>query len=296
MTEQAPITFSSILVLVVLSLISIQFGRKRNFFSLPKENEGWKFDLKLRHVVSVFVIYLCTLVFLTPQIATIVQKIVFQNPNSNSILAYITWVQFIHSIITFFLLFGFFFLLPKSIWQNIWIDQNSHACFFEDMKKAVMIGVLSFPIIGLANQSIDFFLTNIMHITEMPDQLAIHFLKMTFGHRLYFILSISTIVFFAPLIEELLFRGFLQSYIRQHLGSFKAIFISSLVFAFYHYAPEQGVTNITIIGSIFVCSCFFGFIYEKRRSLKASILMHGFFNGLNVCNLYFLGGIPGGYL
>ena len=296
MTEQPPINIGSILVLAILAFFSIQFGRKRNFFSLPQESENWKFPLKLAHVLGIFVIYLCALVFLTPQIATAVQKVVFQTPHQNSILSYITWVQFIHSSLTFVLLFGFFFCLPKIVRKNIWIDQASHSCFLEDIRKAILIGVLSFPIIGLANQLIDFFLTNIMHITEMPDQLAIHYLKMTFGHKLYFILSISTIVVFAPLIEELLFRGFLQSYIRQHLGSFKAIFISSLVFAFYHYAPEQGMSNITIIGSIFVCSCFFGFIYEKRRSLKASIFMHGFFNGLNVCNLYFLGGIPGGYL
>lgn len=296
MTEETSSSLLSIALLVVLSIFSLSWAKKRNFFSLPEETKNWKFPISLIHVLIIFCLYLLTLIVIAPLIASVIQKIVYAKTLLNPVLSYISWVQFSHSLITFVLLFGFFLLLPQNVRSQIWGDTSSKHPFLEDGKKAILTGVLSFPIIGLSNQSIDFFLTNILHITQMPDQLAIHFLKMTFGHHLYLFLSICTIVIFAPLIEELLFRGFLQSYIRQHVGSFRAIIITSVVFALYHYAPEQGVTNITIVGSIFVVSCFFGFIYEKRRSLKASIFMHAFFNGLNVCNLYFLGGIPGGYL
>ena len=117
---------------------------------------------------------------------------------------------------------------------------------------------------------------------------------MTFAHPSLFVLTISTIVIFAPVIEELLFRGFLQSFIRQHLGSKQAICITSVLFAFFHYSSEQGIGNLPIIISLFVLSLFIGFIYEKRGSLAAPIALHAIFNAVNVVNLYFLGGMPGG--
>ena len=101
-----------------------------------------------------------------------------------------------------------------------------------------------------------------------------------------------TIILLAPLIEEILFRGFLQTFIRQHLGSRQAIGITSLLFALFHYAPEQGLGNIPIVGSLLVLALFLGFVYEKRGSLLAPITLHACFNSISVLNLYFLGGFP----
>jgi len=114
---------------------------------------------------------------------------------------------------------------------------------------------------------------------------------MTFGYPLYLVFAILTIGVFAPIIEEILFRGFLQSWIRQHLGSKQAILITSLLFAFFHYSPEQGIANITIIASLFVFSLFIGFVYEKQGMLASPIMLHSLFNAINGCNLYFFGGI-----
>jgi len=151
--------------------------------------------------------------------------------------------------------------------------------------------VISFPLVIFVNQLFDWIVSNVLNVPQVPEQLAVYFLKMTFGHPLYFFLATLTIVVFAPLIEELLFRGFLQSFIRKQLGSKQAIFITSILFSFFHYSPEQGLANLTIIASLFTLSLFIGFSYEKTKSLATPIIFHSLFNTVNVCNLYFLGGI-----
>ena len=109
--------------------------------------------------------------------------------------------------------------------------------------------------------------------------------------ELYFFLIVVIVTFLAPCIEETLFRGFLQSYIRQYLGPKLSIVISSFCFALFHYSSEQGLANISIIGSLFSLAFFLGFIYEKRGSLLAPIILHSAFNTISAINLYFLEGI-----
>ena len=183
--------------------------------------------------------------------------------------------------------------IPKNIAQGCWRDLKK-ASYLEDFRFAASAWLISFPLVIFMNQLIDFLLHIIFRISTLPDQLAVRFLKMTFQDPLQFFLTVFTIVILAPLIEETLFRGFLQSFIRQHLGSKRAILITALCFSFFHYSPEQGLANISIIGSLFSLALFLGFVYDRRRSLAASIALHGYFNAINVLNLYFLGGFPKG--
>jgi hypothetical protein len=125
----------------------------------------------------------------------------------------------------------------------------------------------------------------------MPDQTAVRFVKMTLEHPPYFLLAALSVSVLAPLIEETLFRGFLQSFIRKHLGSTQAIWITATCFSLFHFSLDQGVGNIPIIGSLFCLALFLGFLYEKQRSLLASITLHATFNTFSILNLYFLGDV-----
>ena len=92
----------------------------------------------------------------------------------------------------------------------------------------------------------------------------------------------------------MLFRGFLQTYIRKHLGPKQAIVITSLCFSFFHYASGQGLGNIMIITSLFVLALFLGFLYEKQGSLLAPMVLHASFNTISVINLYLFGEFTSG--
>jgi membrane protease YdiL (CAAX protease family) len=296
MNPETP-SINSILFFGILSLIMALIGKKRDFFSLPLEVKNWRLPIHLIHVVSAFAIYFGVSVLLTPFIAKILQQFLFAHPSPTTLLSYASWVNFINSGTIFLLLLCFFFFSPKTIRNPIWRRTSSERHFYRsDFLFAAAAWIISFPLVVFINQLCDWIVSQLFQIHIMPEQLAVYFLKMTFGHPFYLLLAVLTIVVFAPIVEEILFRGFLQSYIRQHLGNKQAIFITSVLFSLFHYSPEQGLANMTIIASLFVFSLFLGFVYEKKGSLPTPIALHALFNMVNVGNLYFLGGIPGGCL
>jgi membrane protease YdiL (CAAX protease family) len=77
--------------------------------------------------------------------------------------------------------------------------------------------------------------------------------------------------FFAPIIEEILFRGIIQKgMINNGVKPRNAIFISALVFGLVHFNPWQ------FIGA-FLLGLVLGVVYFKTKSLLMPILLH-FFN------------------
>lgn len=93
--------------------------------------------------------------------------------------------------------------------------------------------------------------------------------------------AVVAAVVVAPLFEELLFRGHLQSGIvaalRPALGSrsarWLAILVASLAFALIHEWWTQPI--------IFVLSVCIGWLYERSGNLWAAIVLHGAFNAVS---------------
>jgi membrane protease YdiL (CAAX protease family) len=90
------------------------------------------------------------------------------------------------------------------------------------------------------------------------------------------ILIMFLAVVIAPLMEEMLFRGLLQSTIRAYVGRpWPAIAITSLLFALVHQYPEHWP-------ALFVLAMGLGYSYEKSGSLFQPIFMHALFNGVTI--------------
>lgn len=86
-------------------------------------------------------------------------------------------------------------------------------------------------------------------------------------------------IFFAtiltPVFEELVFRGLLQSYLRNiGYSPWRTIFIASIVFSVLH--PPMHLPALLILS---VCM---GYAYEKSGSLSRSIFIHFFFNSSQI--------------
>jgi membrane protease YdiL (CAAX protease family) len=82
----------------------------------------------------------------------------------------------------------------------------------------------------------------------------------------------------APLHEELLFRGGMQTLLRRVFGDsparvWVAIVVTSLAFALIH--------SIWMAPAIFILSLCIGYLYERTGNLWAAILMHAGFNAVN---------------
>jgi len=274
----------SSLIFGILSFILLRVGVKRGFFAF--EDKKWPVPIRFFHVVAIFLIYFISFFCLTPLLGKWL--------STSDVISYASWLHFLGSLMTLAFLFGLLLALSSQVRKKIFLRDEGPHNYIEDIRLALFAWVLSFPLVLFLSQFFNYLLTEIFHVKEVPEQLAVYFLRMTFAQPLFFVLTMSTIVIFAPLIEEMLFRGFLQSFIRQHLGSKQAIGITSVLFAFFHYSSDQGIANLPIIVSLFALSLFIGFIYEKRGSLAAPIALHAIFNAINVINLYFLGGMPGG--
>jgi len=271
----------------ILASIVLYFAGRAKYFSLQKEEMKWLFPIRWYHVLTVFGMYFAVVIFLVPLISSSIRQYLSYSPS----IALATWLNFLASFIILTSIALYCSVIPREIAWRIW-RRSDRSFFFQDFGFAFLSFVVAFPFVIFLNEVFDIILYYFFQISELPDQLAVRFLKMTFEYPTYLFLSTVTIVVFAPMLEEVLFRGFLQSFIRQHLGSKSAILITALCFSFFHYSPEQGLSNISIIGSLFAIALFLGFVYEKRGSLAASIALHMLFNAVNVLNLYYLGGFP----
>ena len=91
-----------------------------------------------------------------------------------------------------------------------------------------------------------------------------------------YILSIFGI-FFAPLFEELFFRGFLYPVLARRLGMGASIFITSLLFAGIH--GSQLKYSWAPVLMIFIVGLTLTTVRALKKSVAATILMHMAYNG-----------------
>jgi membrane protease YdiL (CAAX protease family) len=68
-------------------------------------------------------------------------------------------------------------------------------------------------------------------------------------------------------VEELLFRGFLQNALAKYVPIWGAIFLSSFLFALVHGQPYA-------IPGLMSLSIAFGYLYHRTGSLRTNIILH----------------------
>ena len=105
-----------------------------------------------------------------------------------------------------------------------------------------------------------------------PHQLPTH---LTGGEL---VLAGITVILFAPVAEELFFRGFLFNSLRARHSFVFAGALSALCFGAVHY--QGGAWQNALLLPIVMCFVGFGlaFLYERRRNIVANIAAHATFN------------------
>ncbi len=267
----------------VLALLLLFSGARKGFFQLPIVE--WTVPIRLFHLIGAFAIYFIITSFASNLAISFLRKQIMLNYTG-----YSSWLNFGLSGAVLISLFLYSAFLPSKLRKGILYRPSDNRSIGNDLWNALYTWVLAFPLVLFLSQAVELIVTKLFHLTQLPDQIAVKFLKSTFDNPVYFTLAVISIVILAPLIEETLFRGFLQTYIRQHLGRSQAILITSVCFSLFHYSAAQGPGNISIILSLFILALFLGFLYEKQGSLAAPILLHSLFNTVSVINLYLFGG------
>jgi uncharacterized protein len=88
-----------------------------------------------------------------------------------------------------------------------------------------------------------------------------------------YLLGFVAIVVVAPVIEELLFRGYLQTAFRRRMHPNVAVLLSAAIFAAVHMQP-LAFPVLALLGAVF------GYLYQLTGSLKVNIALHMANNGL----------------
>lgn len=275
--------FGATLAFGFLAAILLWTGWRRGFFAFP--NKEWDVPIRFYHLVGAFAIY-----FLVSTGVSQFALFLLKNQIIGNFLTYSSWINFSLSFSVFVFLLIYWRFLPQRVRFGILVNPAEKQIWQEDIWNACYAWILSFPLVLFLSQGLELLIYKIFSVTQVPDQLAVKFLKSTFSNPLFFVLAVIAIIILAPLVEECLFRGFLQTYIRRHLGAKHAILITSVCFSLFHYAAGQGLGNISIIISLFVLSLFLGFIYEKQGSILSPMILHSLFNTVSVINLYLFGG------
>ena len=93
---------------------------------------------------------------------------------------------------------------------------------------------------------------------------------------------IAAIVVLVPIVEELIYRVFIQSaFLRIVRSRWIAVFLTSFVFVLAHWGvlPEGGKHALA---PLFVLSVALGAAYERTGRLGVPMVMHAAFNTLNI--------------
>lgn len=272
-----------------LILLTSFFAYKIGFYHLPKALE--EKIVSLRHLLGAIFVWLMTQMLLVPlsylaflmvyakwtgqEFESFQQTAAELSENASS------WMAIIGIAAAFFGTLLYLFSLPKEVKRSIWGN-----VYGDEILKNYLIGfstwVLSFPFVIVVGQLIGIAIALLGIEGEQGEQTAILQLKKTYGSPFLLTAMTVTIVLIVPILEEMIFRGFLQSWLRNFFGVTTAICLTSLVFAGVHYSASQGINNLELLSSLFVLSCFLGYLYERQKTLWAPIGLHSGFNLMSV--------------
>jgi membrane protease YdiL (CAAX protease family) len=274
-----------IILFGLVSGILLWIAKSKGYFVLPYSFAERKSLINIKTVLIVFAIYLGMTMLVAP-VSVHLMKAMFKNESFPA--AAFGWVQ----LLTLGGIFLLFYLYAKTMepgfFSKIWKDRSipRPKPVWTDFLMGVMSWFISFPLVILVGQIVDVLLYYFFGF-ENYEQVAVRYLKTTLKSPPMLAVALFTILIAAPVIEEFLFRGCLQTFFKRYFPIKGAIAMSALCFSLFHYAPSQGIGNVSLVASLFVFALFLGFIYERQASLFASIGLHMTFNTVSTCRILF---------
>ncbi len=169
------------------------------------------------------------------------------------------WQKYFHIIVIILCTASFLFLLVRKNAFRIGILKNISG---KGILSAVGCSILFFFIL---DKGLDVILANAFPSSEASYQEALISLSKTP------IITLIQVCLLAPVLEEILMRGFLLGGWSIVYGKPAALLISSLVFALLHFNMVQTL-------SAFFCGVVLGLLYLHTESLFCCILAHAGYN------------------
>ncbi len=176
------------------------------------------------------------------------------------------------SIVTIFLALNLAAIFFTDGWKGMGIDFLTAR---RDIKRAASVLVQIWPVITVVMMAVAYLVPRLTDgKIEMPKHPLLDYLGSGWSIVLIFFLA----VVIAPLLEELVFRGFVQTKLGDNLQTrWGAIIMTSVFFAMVH-----GGGLWMHWPGLFIFSLAVGYVYEKSGSLLQPLFMHSLFNCVNL--------------
>ncbi len=254
------------------------------FFRWPEEMK--RYCPTLGEVGAVFFAYLLVQLFVAAALVQLVYGLmgvpssqVFADPQAR------LWVLIAGGFL------GLAFVLPFS-WRStpsssqIWVwGPQSKGESPRNFGLGVLSWLIVFPLVVLVNHGLE-SLIGLLTGNPPLEQVAVGMIKKTNASTLQVVLVAFSVAVLIPIVEEILFRGFFQSYLRRKLGVVWAVVLTALFFSLFHFSIDQSWSNVVILSSLFILGLFLGYLYERQRSLWAPIGLHMAFNAISLSYIF----------
>jgi len=278
--DDPAIIFSERLTLLIISLILggciSLVGWRNGFYHIPAYDERQN-NIAGALVFKAFAIFFGIWLLFVPALYHLFDLFV-QNPELD--LALRTWMNLIGVIIAAVCFWFFFRSLTVGEKQAVmgakWKKHPLFTCLI-----GCSIWFVAYPWVIATGQLIE-IIFHLLGVKPHADQLAVQHLKDIIDKPWLFFPMATAVILIIPFLEELLFRGFIQTWLKPLIGRKSAILLSSVIFACFHFSSEQKIGNVELLVSLFVFSCYLGFVKEKLESLWGSVALHSTFNCISI--------------
>ncbi|MCX7969346.1 MAG: CPBP family intramembrane metalloprotease [Armatimonadetes bacterium] len=143
--------------------------------------------------------------------------------------------------------------------------------------QVVVATVLGTFALGLAVSQVTLWLIQLLERSVLLEHSKLtNLLSATTRTQLPTLLLVA--VMFPALPEELVFRGVIQQGFERRYSPFGSVILTSLIFAFFHLDPIQGL-------SVFAIAVFWGWVVWRTQSVLPSLIAHALQNGLTIISV-----------
>ena len=171
------------------------------------------------------------------------------------------YVTSIIAIIIFFVFNNLFFLIAL-IYFGVYFKEEKKLFKADKIIKSIISFILFIPLLFLISFIIQYVLPD-----YKQQEIVLNF-KSTLIEDKGILLHVLVI---APIVEEVIFRGYIYRILKSKIPIIFATIISSTLFALVHY-------NVLSYILLFVLSIFLTYIYERNGSIICPIIIHSLFN------------------
>lgn len=166
----------------------------------------------------------------------------------------------------------YLWMILISIWLAYPLLQESYAGLL-DHRKHLIKNILS--LLGayfLCSVTINLIIALISPTATSANQSQI----ISVFHIIPFVTFFSSVIY-APIVEEILFRGIFFRWFRAHMKFVPAALLSGLLFGFLHVMDSFFLGNFSDMIYLFsygLIGVFFALAYEKTESIYGSMMLH----------------------